>query len=134
MELVNFLKDWVIPIVSLALSIWFAASAKRDAERAQQVLDGVNDAVEGWQKQIMASTANILDSLPQVVAGRATLARVEAAKALTEGIQVALHTIAGNPQPGAAGYTQNENLRALLDQLNGLLSTMTTTGDSTNRE
>ena len=70
------LKDWVVPFVSV--SVWFAASAKKDADKAQQVLDNVGKAVDGWQQQIMASTANILDSLPQVVAGRVTIARTEA--------------------------------------------------------
>ncbi len=119
-----FLKDWVVPLVSLGLSIWFASSAKRDADRAQSVLTAINNAVEGWQRQIMSSTANILDSLPQVVEGKATLARVEAAQALTQGIQAAIHHMAANPMPGAAGHTQEQQLRILVAQLNELLSQM----------
>jgi hypothetical protein len=126
-DLVSFLKDWILPVLSFVLSIWFAASAKRDAERADSILKNINDAVDGWQRQIMSSTANILDSLPQVVQGKATLARVDAAKALTEGIQSAIHEIARNPQPGAAGHTQEQNLKTLVSQLNDLLTKMSET-------
>jgi hypothetical protein len=66
-EVVVFLEDWVIPLGSTGLTIWLASSAKRDAERADGVLRNINTAVEGWQEWIMASTADILDSLPQVV-------------------------------------------------------------------
>jgi hypothetical protein len=123
-DFITFLKDWVLPIGSLVLSIWFAASARRDAQQADKILKNINDAVDGWQRQIMSSTANILDSLPQVVEGRATMARIDAAKALTEGIQSAIHEIAKNPQPGASGHTQNENVKTLVSQLNDLLSKM----------
>lgn len=131
MTIAELFGTWIIPIVSIVVSfisvglaIWFASSAKSDAQKAQTTLDNVNNAIEGWQKQIMSSTVGILDSMPQVVEGKAALAKVEAAKALTQGIQDAIHEIARNPQPGAAGHTQEQNLRALTEQLNNLLATM----------
>jgi len=51
-------------------------------------------------------------------------ARIAAAKALTEGIQSAIHEIARNPLPGAAGHTQEQNLKTLVSQLNDLLTKM----------
>ena len=72
MTIVELFKDWLVPILSIILSfvsvglaLWFASSAKNDAEKTQAVLDNVNTAIEGWQKQIMASTVGILDSMPQ---------------------------------------------------------------------
>jgi len=131
MTIVDLFKDWLVPVLSIVLSfvsvglaIWFAASAKNDAQKAQTVLDNVNTAVEGWQKQIMASTVGILDSMPQVIEGKASLAKVEAAQSLTKGIQDAIHQIATNPQPGAAGHTQEEALKTLTNQLNSLLASM----------
>ena len=131
MTIVDLFKDWLVPVLSIVLSfvsvglaIWFAASAKNDAQKAQTVLDNVNTAVEGWQKQIMASTVGILDSMPQVIEGKAALAKVEAAQSLTKGIQDAIHQIATNPQPGAAGHTQEEALKTLTNQLNSLLASM----------
>ena len=134
MTIAELFGTWIIPIVSIVVSflsvglaIWFASSAKSDAQKAQITLDNVNAAIEGWQKQIMSSTVGILDSMPQVVEGKAALAKVEAAKALTQGIQDAIHEIARNPQGGATGHTQEQNLKALTQQLNNLLATMAAT-------
>lgn len=131
MTIVELFKDWMVPITSIVLSfvsvglaIWFAASAKNDAQKAQLILDNVNEAIEGWQKQIMASTVGILDSMPQVIEGKAALAKVEAAQSLTKGIQDAIHQIATNPQPGASGHTQEQALKTLTNQLNFLLTSM----------
>lgn len=62
--------------------------------------------------------------MPQVVQGKAHLAKVEAAKTLTNGIQDAIHEIAKNPRPGATGATQENNLEILTSQLNQLLDSM----------
>lgn len=111
-------KDWFIPLFSIGLSICFAVSASRSATRATKTLASINAAVEGWQKQILASTVNILDSLPQVIDGRAALARFSAAQQLIEGI----HTVITNPQGGASGYTQEQQLATLTLSLKDLLS------------
>ena len=131
MTIVELFKDWLVPVLSIVLSfvsvglaIWFSSSAKNDAQKAQAVLDNVNTAIEGWQKQIMSSTVGILDSMPQVIEGKAALAKVEAAQSLTKGIQDAIHQIAINPRPGAAGHTQKEALKTLTNQLNALLASM----------
>ena len=131
MTIVELFKDWLVPILSITLSfvsvglaLWFSSSAKHDAQKAQSVLDNVNSAIEGWQKQIMASTVGILDSMPQVIEGKAALAKVEAAQSLTKGIQEAIHQIATNPQGGASGHTQEEALKTLTNQLNSLLASM----------
>ena len=131
MTIVELFKDWLVPILSITLSfvsvglaLWFSSSAKHDAQKAQSVLDNVNAAVEGWQKQIMASTVGILDSMPQVIEGKAALAKVEAAQSLTKGIQEAIHQIATNPRGDAAGHTQKEALKTLTNQLNSLLASM----------
>jgi hypothetical protein len=114
----------VLSVLGVLLAVWFASSAKRDAERAQSVLNQVGEAVKGWQAQVMESTIGILDSLPQVVQGKATHARLQAIKQLTEGIQVAIHDMAKNPQPGAAGHTQEQMLRTLVENLHKLLERM----------
>ncbi len=134
MTIVELFKDWLVPILSITLSfvsvglaLWFSSSAKHDAQKAQSVLYNVNAAVEGWQKQIMASTVGILDSMPQVIEGKAALAKVEAAQSLTKGIQEAIHQIATNPRGDAAGHTQKEALKTLTNQLNSLLASMAET-------
>lgn len=131
MTVIEFLKDWFIPIfsvtislMSLGLAIWFASSAKSDATKAQITLDQVHKAIEGWQAQIMSSTVEILDSTPQVVQGKTALAKMEAAKMLADGIKGAIHEIVKNPQGGATGHTQEQNLKILTEQLHTLLEGM----------
>lgn len=124
-------KDWIIPILSIVLSVgsiflavWLSASAKKDSDRAQSTLDAVDKAIQGWQKQIMDSTISILDSTPQVIEGKAALSKIEAAQTLIESLKTSINEIAANPKPGAAGQTQKENLKIVTDQLNKLLSSM----------
>jgi len=131
MTVIEFLKEWFIPIfsvsvslISLGLAIWFASSAKNDADKAQATLDQVQKAIEGWQAQIMSSTVEILDSTPQVIQGKTALAKMESAKMLASGIQDAIHEIVKNPQGGATGHTQEQNLKILTEQLHTLLESM----------
>lgn len=86
-SIMQVLKDWIIPLGSVAISIWFAASAKKDADRADVLLVQVNEAIQGWQSKIMGSATNILDSLPQVIEGKATLAKMQAAESMVEMIK-----------------------------------------------
>jgi hypothetical protein len=91
--MLSLLKDWGVPLFALALSIWFAASAKKDADRAQRVLEQIDAAVKGWQSQIMTSATNILDSLPQVIQGKINLAKMKA----VESQVTAIRDFASNP-------------------------------------
>lgn len=85
--IIQVLKDWIIPLGSVAISIWFAASAKKDADRADTLLVQINEAIQGWQSKIMGSATNILDSLPQVIEGKTTLAKMQAAESMVEMIK-----------------------------------------------
>lgn len=121
MYIMDLLKDWIVPIfsiilsiVSILLAIWLSSSAKKDAQRSQDVLEGVNSAIEGWQEKINASTLAMLDSMPQIIEAKAALARLETAQSITETI----NQVANNPQGGASGHTQEQIVNALLDQLN----------------
>ena len=111
----------LIGIISVVISVWFAQSAKKDAEKAQNTLDNVNKAIDGWQEKIMSATASILDSQPQVIEGKVILTKIETANQLAEGIRSTINDIATNPQPGASGYTQQETLKILTTQLTDLL-------------
>ena len=86
-SLIDILKDWIIPLGSVMLSVWFAASAKKDAEKADQLLAQITAAIQGWQSQIMNSASNILDSLPQVVEGRKNTAKLQAIELLLKIMQ-----------------------------------------------
>jgi len=83
-DFIGFLKDWFFPISSMAVSIWFAASAKKDADRSELLLVQINQAVQGWQSKIMESATNILDSSPQVIEAKVTLAKMNATQSILE--------------------------------------------------
>lgn len=124
MEFTQFLKDWVIPVGSLLLSVWFASSAKKDAERADNLLKQVHSAISGWQDKIMESAKNVLDSTPQIVEGRVKLAKLDAAHILIRSVQDSIRHAAQNPLPGASGHTQTEMLKEMNSQLNKILDSM----------
>lgn len=113
-----------ISIVGVVISISFALAAKKDANRAQSTLDSVNKAIDGWQKDVMKSTTSILDSQPQVIEAKMTLAKIEAAQKLINGLEVTIKEMSANPQPGAAGHTQNEILQTLTFQLERTLNSI----------
>jgi type II secretory pathway pseudopilin PulG len=72
------LRDWIIPIASVLLAVWFAASARKDAERAQAVLKQINEATQGWQSEIMKAATELLNTMPQTIDGKLRLADANA--------------------------------------------------------
>lgn len=117
-SLITLLKDWVFPIGSILLSVWYASSAKKDAERSERILAQITSAVDGWQKQIMNSATNILDSQPQVLEGRLNAARMQAVAALIPILKEAYSN-----QNGLSSHGHETALSALTAQLTVLLST-----------
>ena len=110
------LKDWIIPFGAVVLSVWFAATAKKDADRAQTVLAQINEAVQGSQRKMIESAVGILDSLPQVMTGKAILS-------ITHTIELTLETIKeniSNPR-GLAKEEHDQNILALSSHLSMLL-------------
>ena len=114
-SLIAFIKDWIIPIGSVLLSLWFASSAKKDAERAQNLLAQIDEAIQTWQSQIMNSAVNILDSLPQVIEGKTTLAKMKAVEALLETIRE------NTANPKGSAHNHEQTMLALSAQLDALL-------------
>lgn len=114
--LLAILKDWLIPLGSVILSVWFAASAKKDAERADLLLAQIRDSVEGSQRKMIESATGILDSLPQVIEGKTSLAKMQAANAVIETIRENI----SNPHRAPAAEHEKQML-ALSAQLSMLL-------------
>jgi len=112
----DFIKDWVLPIFSVILSIWFASSAKKDAEKADELLEKITSAINTWQTKIIDSTINILDSLPQVVEGRNNAAKMKAIESL---IKITEERISN--QDGLSPHGYAETLKALTGQMSSLL-------------
>ena len=112
----TILKDWIIPIGAVVVSVWFASSAKRDADRAQTILNNIKDAVEGSQRKMIESSTGILDSLPQVMTGKAILS-------ITHSVETTLDTIKeniSNPR-NLSKEEHDQNILALSSHLTILL-------------
>ncbi len=116
LAVMTVLKDWIIPIGAVVMSVWFAASAKKDSILAQSALNQIRDAVEGTQRKMIESSVGILDSLPQVISGKSVLA-------ITQAIEIALGTIKeniSNPR-GLSKEEHDQNMLALSSHLSMLL-------------
>jgi len=110
------LKDWIVPIGAVVISVWFASSAKRDADRAQNILNDIKNSVEGSQRKMIESSIGLLDSLPQVMNGKAILT-------LTHAIERTMETIRENiANPKGLPPTEHDrNILALSAHLNVLV-------------
>lgn len=124
MEISEFITTWLIPVGATLLSCWFAVQAKRDSDKSTLILNQVNDAIQGWQSQIMTSTSSILDSTPQVIEAKVRLQKVSAATAIIATMQSSIEHASTNPQGGASGHTQVEQLKEMGNQLTKILETM----------
>lgn len=124
MEDLSFIKDWVIPLGSLSLAIWFASSAKKDADRSQIILDQINKTVETWQKQIMNSTISIIDSTPQVIEGKIALAKAESAEQIAKSIQEILKELSSGNTKGLSVHENVKIFETLSEQLGTTLNAM----------
>jgi hypothetical protein len=110
------LKDWIIPIGAVVISVWFASAAKRDADRAQNILNDIKISVEGSQRKMIESSTGILDALPQVIAGKTALAAAQAMGQILETIRENISNPKGLPKD-----EHDQNMLALSSHLSMLL-------------
>ena len=89
--------------------IWFASAAKRDADRAQAVLNKLEDAVTGWHDKIMNSRALILESNPQVVSSKIKQERVGITREVAEAFRILLMKLLRNKIQQAKTPTNSES-------------------------
>jgi hypothetical protein len=116
LAVMTVLKDWIIPIGAVVMSVWYASSAKKDSILAQSALNQIKDAVEGSQRKMIESATGILDSLPQVMTGKSIMS-------MTGAIETALATIReniSNPK-GLPKEEHDQNMIALSAHLDMLL-------------
>ena len=97
MEFVAILKDWVIPSLSIFISVWFAASARKDADRSNQLLGQVSEAIKGWQAQLNNVVFEQLNTSPQIIDGKRALASIELRERVAIAALEALKNSDGSP-------------------------------------
>ena len=110
-----FITAYVLPIVSLALSIAFWLSGRASAERAQTLLDQLDKNARGWQSEIMASAASMLNSSPEIVGQKIYLAKIEGVTTLNAAVKAMTDDLVDNPKSGQDGEVQQKLLKLLLD-------------------
>jgi len=120
MDIVVALQDWVIPIGSVVLSIWYASSAKKDAEQAQAVLTQVSSAITGWQNQLNDSAIQMLNSRVEIVGAKSHAHDTEMKAKLLDSLCERVKHIVEHPASGAEAEHQLSTLNLLMQSIQSL--------------
>lgn len=120
MDIIAAIKDWIIPIGSVVLSVWYASSAKKDAEKAQSVLNQVSNAITGWQNQLNDSAVQMLNSRVEIVGARSHAHDTEMKAKLLDSFSEQVKYIVENPASGAEAEHQLSTLNLLIQAIQTL--------------
>lgn len=115
MDVGIFITTYVLPILSLVLSIAFWINGRSSAVRAQTLLDQLDKNARGWQNEIMTSATSLLNSSPEIVGQKIYLAKIEGATTLSSAIKVMTDDIANKPMNGEDAESRQKILKLLLD-------------------
>src|SRR5690554_2120714 len=117
MNLYEIVFQFIIPIGSVSLSIWFASSAKNNSEKAQHTLDKIDESIKGWLDQIINSTNDLIQSNPTIVDNKVKLAKIESVRGIIKTIETSVAESMRDPKPGSGGHTQEQLLKELMSSL-----------------
>ena len=113
MDLVNVI-GFVVGIVSFVASIVFFVLGSRSERRNQELLNNINEAIQRWQGEIMASNIELLNSRPEIVAKNASLQESASKAAFIEQLGERIRYIIEHPVAGDGGPAQSHALDQLL--------------------
>ena len=113
MELLNVI-GFVVGLVSFVASIVFFVLGSRSERRNQELLNNINEAIQRWQSEIMASSIELLNSRPEIVAKNASLQEIKSKAAFVEQLGERIRHIIENPVAGEGGPAQSHALSQLL--------------------
>lgn len=105
---------FVIGVVSFASSIVFFVLGTRSERRSQQLLNSINDAIQRWQSEIMASSIELLNSRPEIAAKNAALQESKSKAAFIEQLSERIRYIIEHPVSGEGSAAQSHALTQLL--------------------
>ena len=108
MDVGAFITAYVLPVLSLVLSIAFWQNGRSSAAKAQTLLDQLDKNARGWQSEIMASATSLLNSSPEIVGQKIFLAKIEGANTLTEAVKAMTDDLINNPKSGQDAETQQK--------------------------
>jgi hypothetical protein len=112
-DLINVI-GFVVGVVSFVASIVFFVLGSRSERRNQELLNNINEAIQRWQAEIMASSIELLNSRPEIVAKNASLQETKSKAAFIEQLGERIRYIIENPIEGDGGPAQSHALNQLL--------------------
>lgn len=115
MEIINFFTDYLIPIIAIILSISFYLSAKKNAEKSEELLKLISNAVNTWQNDIMKFASSLLNSTPSIVGQKAIIAKIEAANELKPKIEAIISNLNKDEQTEEQKESIRKDLKLILD-------------------
>jgi len=121
MEFNEIITQLIIPFGSIGISIWFASSAKKDSEKAQETLIQINESMNSWVERIMSTSNEILEANPLIIDKKVKLEKIETIKSLVESLNKSIETTMNKPQGGAPGHTQEQLIKELMKSLNVMI-------------
>lgn len=113
MDLVNVI-GFVVGVVSFVSSIVFFVLGSKSERRNQELLNSINEAIQRWQGEIMASSIELLNSRPEIVAKNAALQESTSKAAFIEQLGERVRYIIEHPVTGDGGPAQSHALEQLL--------------------
>jgi hypothetical protein len=113
---IEFIVNYVLPIVALVMSFLFWMSGKKNAEKSELLLEELRKYASSWQNEIMNSSIEMMNCRPELAGHKAYMAKIETANKLVEIIQTFLEEIVKNPKTGDEGKAQYDQLKLLLDR------------------
>lgn len=111
----HIITAYIIPAFAILMSLAFWFNGRDSAKRAEQLLDEVTKTSRGWQKDIMDSANQMLNTRPEIAAHQLYMSKIDAVNKLTDAIKSIAEDIAKNLKEGEAGKIQTANLKMLLD-------------------
>ena len=113
-------SGFVVGVVSFVASIVFFVLGTRSERRSQQLLNSINNAIQRWQSEIMASSIELLNSRPEIAAKNAALQESKSKAFFIEQLSERIRHIIENPVSGEGGPAQSHTLSQLLQSFEAI--------------
>jgi len=121
MTINEVLTGYIIPILSMIVSVGFAVYGYTSSKKADQTLSTISKMMETWQSELMKSTIELIQATPTIRDSRIFQTKIEAVQNLSEAIKSASEEIVKNPKAGDEDIPRQAHLSRLLDQQEKML-------------
>jgi len=115
------LTQYVIPVLSVIVSVAFGVYGFTSARKADQTLSAISKMMESWQNEIMKSTIELIQSTPSVRESRIFQTKIDVIQNMSFSIKAASEEIVRNPRVGDEDIPRQAHLSRLLEQQEKLL-------------